>query len=274
MSEAPDMPEVIPVATPQAQPEPEAPAVEAVEIAEEPEAPAAEPEAAAEQPTDEHPKKSPVAQLKGRVSYLTKTLHEKDEELAQARAQLATFKAIAENSGGEAPPPVQPDRPAPGSTGFDDAVKSEAQRLASESAFTNACNETFAAGKAEFGDDFAEAVSNLNATGLAQRDLIEAALATEAAPKVLHFLGQDLDEAARIAALPPARKGVELAKIAARLSAPPPKPQISNAPPPITPLGGNAKPTLDIYDDAISDDEYWERRAKMGAPYVRLKGRG
>lgn len=49
----------------------------------------------------------------------------------------------------------------------------------------------------------------------AYRSLVEAAIDTGQAPRLIHLLGQDPSEAARLLELSPARMGVELAKLAA-----------------------------------------------------------
>lgn len=78
-------------------------------------------------------------------------------------------------------------------------------------------------------------------------------------PAVAYFLGQNKDEAARIALLAPARQAVEIGRIAARLSAAPPAKPVKADP--INPLGArnNAGPKS---PDEESADEYYERRTK------------
>jgi hypothetical protein len=56
-------------------------------------------------------------------------------------------------------------------------------------------------------------------------------------PKVLYALGQNPNEAARIASLPPTLAAVELGRFAVKASLPQPK-TVTNAPPPVNPLSG------------------------------------
>lgn len=87
--------------------------------------------------------------------------------------------------------------------------------------------------------DFGQVLSGYADTfpdwGGVPQTLIDAA--TEAAEgsehRVLYHLGKNLDEAERIMALPPARMGAAIAKLAAKLTAPTPPKQVSQAPRPV-----------------------------------------
>lgn len=57
-------------------------------------------------------------------------------------------------------------------------------------------------------------------------------------PDIAYHLGKNVQDAARIAAMPATRQAVELGKLEAKLSAPKPLPK--QPPTPITPVGGNA----------------------------------
>jgi hypothetical protein len=273
MSEVPDpaAEAVAPVA------EPEIPAAEAPEAA-----PAAEPPeggepAAAEAPElgaePEEPKKpkSPVAQLQGRVGHLTKSLHEKDASLAEKDRQLEAYKALLEGQGktvpeGEAAPRSAPAADAPD---FATAVQTEARRIAADERFTADCNSIFEAGEKAHGEEFKEAVTNLNVLGLMQPALVEAAMVTDAPADVIHYLGSDVDEAARIMALPPIRMAAELVKLSGKLAAPKTGVQVSRAPAPIEPVGGAVKAELDISDPNLPMAEYVARRKAQGSRWAR-----
>lgn len=260
---------------PEPQPEPDAPA----EAASGETPPEAVPEP--EQP----PKKRKTAEqaLQGRVAYLTKVAADKDRELDAARSLLAAAgydpATGAAPEGQAAPPALQP-----GTEAFRQAVAVEAQRMAAEQSFTADCNRVFAQGVQAHGELFKEAVANLNMMGVigpkqgGTDPFLEAALVTDDPAAVLNHLGSDLDEAQRIASLPPIRMAAELAKLGSRLSsgpaaAKPAAPTTSSAPAPIRPIGGAAKPSGDIYDPGLSDDEYYARRAASGAPYVKAPKR-
>lgn len=59
---------------------------------------------------------------------------------------------------------------------------------------------------------------------------------------VAYYLGTHMDEAKKIAAMPPLKQIIEVGKIAHKLSLEPSKPKPSKAPAPISPLSGAAAP--------------------------------
>lgn len=98
--------------------------------------------------------------------------------------------------------------------------------------------------------------------------MAHAILQSDAGPDIQYFLGANPAEATRIMRLSPPMQLVELGKIEAKLSAPPPalatpKPRISNAPPPIRPLKtGDAQPAAKD-PGQMSMDEYKAFRRKQ-----------
>lgn len=127
-------------------------------------------------------------------------------------------------------------------------VQQEARRLLAEQTFNQACNKVYAQGKTEF-QDFDQAVGNLQMVGVS-RDFLEFTAASDAGAKLIHHLGKDLDEAARIAALPPVLMARELTRLELKLSQPTAKP-VSKAPAPITPIAGggsSSKSTSEMTD--------------------------
>jgi hypothetical protein len=236
--------------------------------------PAGEAPAPAAEPEEPKKPKSPVAQLQGRVGHLTKTLHEKDAELTSERQRREALEALLAASG-----KTDPETPAPapahsstltrGSAEWQEAVRAEAKQLAAVEAFNKQCNDIFAQGVEKHGDTFKEAAATLNALGMMDANLVQAAIATGAAAEVINALGSDVDEAQRITALPPVAMAVELTKLATKLSGPKESRQVSRAPAPINPVGGAAKPEVDIYDPKISMDEYVARRKAQGSPWAR-----
>lgn len=128
----------------------------------------------------------------------------------------------------------------------DETVAREAQQLATQLAADNAfnaqCNQIAKQIEKEFGS-FQPVVEKFRGTfgdDLVPKSLLEAVIeAGEGSePKVLKWLSDNLDEAERISGLSPAKQGVAVAKIAAKLTAPK---AASKAPPPIRPVGGGGK---------------------------------
>lgn len=135
-------------------------------------------------------------------------------------------------------------------------ARQEAQRIVAEQSFNDTCNKVYAAGKAEF-PDFDNAVANLQMVGV-NRDFLELATSSDAGAKLIHHLGTDLDEAARIAALPPVQMARELTRLEYKLAQPVATKPVSKAPAPITPIGSGGVTDPGLRDDLPIDE--WMRR--------------
>lgn len=81
----------------------------------------------------------------------------------------------------------------------------------------------------------------------------------EHGPEVAYYLGQHIDEARKIAAMPPILQAVELGKLEARITAPKP-PAMSKAPEPIKPNQPNGGAAQVRGDDELSMEEYAAKR--------------
>lgn len=89
--------------------------------------------------------------------------------------------------------------------------------------------------------------------------MTEAILESEMGPDIAYYLGNNPDEAARIARLSPASQHRELGKLEAKLSAPP-QTKPTKAPPPIEPAGSRAKAEKAPHE--MSPQEFAEWRKK------------
>jgi hypothetical protein len=136
------------------------------------------------------------------------------------------------------------------------AVEEAARRLLAEQTFNESCNKVYARGKAEF-SDFDATLANLQMVGLS-RDFLQFTAASDAGEKLLHHLGNDLDEAARISSLPPVLMARELTKLELRLSQPKVKP-VSKAPPPITPIAGTSGGSKDPSEMTDAEFAKWRK---------------
>lgn len=225
-------------------------------------------------------KKSVEEALKGRVGHLTKTLSTKDAELADTQRRLQAAEALLASSGNQQPPvdgAVAETPPAAPQNGqrtytqaeFDEQVR---QRAVADT-FNRSADAMYDAGKAKF-DDWKDSVDTLNAVGIMSPVFLEAAMATDDGAAVVHHLGTDIDEASRIAALPPVKMAAELAKLAIKLSGPT-KVAVSGAPAPIRPVTGAVNPQVDVVKLANSDDmsAYVAERAKQGSPWAQARSR-
>lgn len=186
----------------------------------------AEPEAK----PDEEPKRTPWFQK--RIDDLTREKYEARRQADALAAQLEAWQRAQvqpEQDDGKPRQITQAD--------IDRMVDQKAEAKAAQAAFDAECNAAYEKGKQSF-PDFETALGNFRLLGGLPPQLVDAAIATGEAHKVLYELGKDPDEATRIMSLSPTRMAVELAKKA--VSAPAPKP-VSKAPAPVRPIDGNAR---------------------------------
>lgn len=205
----------------------------------------------AEQQTEEQKeqaqKKEPWFQK--RIGELTRDKYEEKRVNADLKAENERLRmALAQGQQGE---PHQEGEQGDVRT----LARQEAKRMRAEERFTETCNRTYDAGKAEF-PDFDRAVANLQMVG-ASREFLELATTSDAGHKLLHHLGTDMDEAARIMSLPPIQMARELTKLEFKLGQPATKP-VSKAPAPIKPLGSGKAAGEGLSDDLPIDE--WMRR--------------
>lgn len=232
------------------------------------------------------PNEDPTKPAKGnekaflaRIARLADDKRTRDTTIAEQTRQLAAMRELLASQGHA--PPLDPAAPPasvspPQQTGSltQADVDARAREIADWQDYNRQANDLAGVGKEKFGT-WDDSLANLNAAGILsepamQRQIVEAALATGAAPDVIHHLGQNLDEAIRISMLPPARMGVELATLAGKLTKK--APAISQAPAPI----GNGRIRNDA-GEAAPDlaklaegpmGAYVEARKKAGDPWA------
>lgn len=195
-----------------------------------------------------------------RIATLTARLREAQEALAAKPAASATDGAAA----------AKPAAPALSEAELQARVEARAAELAASKAFNDACNAVAtkgreAYGETEFNGRVAELVKlrdvNDPASVANYNSFLAAAIETGQAEKLIDMLGRDLNEAARVLALPPVRMGIELARLAERDPE-----EVSKAPKPIKPIGakGSAHTEIDPTDPTragqLSTAEWMRRR--------------
>lgn len=195
-----------------------------------------------DQPRDEHGR---FAQK--RINELTRQKYDARREAQQYRQRLETLEAELERM--RQPPPPDPN------TDFIGHVKHLAQQEArtlvesersqwqqqQEQQRIQALAQDYTAREADFASkhpDYEEAVEAFASVVGVNPPLAEVLLTSELGPAVVHYLGTRLDEAARIAALPPHLAAREVTRIESKV-APKPKPTTST-PAPVPTLGGSA----------------------------------
>lgn len=151
-----------------------------------------------------------------------------------------------------------------------DDIETKAEAKAREILRTQTLNEraaaTLKAGKRIEG--FSEALETLreevaftDAKGRVT-PFFEALLDADNSARVIHYLGQNPDEAAEFEGLTPTQIGRRLAKLESKLDGEA-KAKTSSAPPPLKPVRGTAPDTGGLDDPGLSDDEWIRRREKM-----------
>lgn len=195
---------------------------------------------------EEKVKKEPWFQK--RIGELTREKYEGRRDAELARQEAAQLRdQLARVQQGEQ---VQPNQlPAT-------AVEEAARRMLAEKSFNEACNKVYATGKEEF-SDFDAAVANLQMVGM-NREFLEFTAASDAGAKLIHHLGKDLDEAARISTLPPVLMARELTRLELKLNQPHAKP-VSKAPAPITPIAGSGVSSKDPAEMSDAEFAKWRR---------------
>jgi len=198
--------------------------------------------AAAETAANEKPKNDWVQR---RIDQLTREKHEALRRAADAEARA---------SQGQQPAGEQrtDQRMTP------DEIRAEAKRLIQQEKFDADCNKVFDAGKTEF-PDWDSSLRTFQMLGGAPAEFLEAVTAMDAGHKVLHHLGQNPEEAERLLSLPPLRMALDLARLETKVGQVKPPP-VSNAPAPITPVGGKSAPVEPEEFASTADYIAWKKR--------------
>lgn len=225
--------------------------------------PAPAPEGGSETPPDPKPNTDWAHRRIDRLTARASDAERRARELAEENARL---RAIYAGANGEEPPGSD-NAPANPPTLTEAEIERRAQELVSQQTFKQRLESVGNAGKGEFGaDGWNAALQNLARAGILADDnlgLLTTALELDKPQAVLHHLGQNPDEAERIAALPVARMAIELDRLAAKIGAPPPPPKVSNVPPPMAPIGGDrAGNGVDLYDPNVSSESWFAQRER------------
>lgn len=110
--------------------------------------------------------------------------------------------------------------------------------------------------------DYAEAIDSLRSSVRFAPSTLEVIATSEHGPAVVHHLGKHLDEADRLARMPPHMQAAEVARIEARVSAPKPKP-VTKAPDPAPSLSGGAPAPKGLSDDLPIEEWVARRREQL-----------
>lgn len=199
--------------------------------------------------TEEQSTKTP-AWVEKRFAEMTRSRHEAERRVEALQRDLNNALALAKAGGTDTSTTQATATSAPANE--DERVNQRAVQLVEEQTFNKRSNEVYAAGVAEH-TDFDDSLKNLSMLG-ASPEFFRSIVDLEDAHKVLHALGSNPDEAARILALPPLKQGRELERLAAKPAPAKGKKPVSNAPEPISArVDGSGSKSVDL-DNASIDD--------------------
>lgn len=198
---------------------------------------------------------------------------------AETRA-AALMEQIAKTVSGAAPavstdpaqkPTASATPPAPlGEEEIEKRAVAKAQVIAQAAKFNETCNNIVETGKKDF-KDWDDAIKNLNMVGAigapdkVSPEFLETVVELRNPHQILHHLGMNPEEAAKIAAMPPKKMALELARVESTLlNKPAEKTPVSGAPAPVIPINGRGVAAPGSLDDPnLSADEWYNLRAKQ-----------
>jgi hypothetical protein len=231
---APETPPAEPAQAPEPAPEAEA-ATAGTETPSEPETPANEPEKPAG--TDEDWRDRRMARLTAQAREAERQVAAEREQRARIEAELRTLKGEPETT--ETKPDID--------------IAALARQMVEHERFQESFAKWDEAGvKAD--PEFRDNCARLADLGGNQRpDFAQVLMDLDDSPRVVAELAKDPERAERILHMPSHKMALEIAKIAAKTTAPA-APRVSKAPEPVRPLGGPGRTERDpMSDDAPMD---------------------
>lgn len=257
-----------------AAPEPEAvaeaPAPDETTPAEQPDAAQLEPQA---EPVAQAPASTAPKWALERIGEETSKRQAAEQAAREAIERANTFEEITRRlqaAGKDGQQPAERTSPAPQPTASDDA---EIDRRAEHKLFVRDVDAMRQEGLKSYGAQFMEAIQALNAVGAANDDFVAQVLAVDKANahSLINGLAHDLEKAASLVRMDPARRIAELTRMSMAQAAatpkteakpaPEPKPALSRAPAPkpsIAPLAAapEVDPTTPEGNDKMSDRQF------------------
>jgi hypothetical protein len=144
-------------------------------------------------------------------------------------------------------------------------VEKRAQELLAQQRYLDECNKTAQKGETTYSNGWKEAVSNLEMLGGFDQATMNGALATDDPAKVLYELGKNPDQYHRIMEMPLERRIIEMSKIAMAQTQ---VKKVSEAPAPVTTVGGRSAPSATVLSDDMDDPKWFQtRRAQRRAKW-------
>lgn len=190
------------------------------------------------------------AWVERRFAEMTRGRHEAERRADALQRDLDNALALAKAGGAKADQNQLPAARQPVSD--DELINQRAAQLVEQQAFNKRSNDVYAAGVAEH-PDFDQSLKTLGMLG-ATPDFFRSIVDLEDAHKVLHALGSNPDEAARILSLSPLQQGRELERLASKPAPKAAKKPVSSAPEPISSrVEGSGSKAVDLDNSSIDD---------------------
>jgi len=192
------------------------------------------------------------AWVERRFAEMTRSRHDAERRAEALERDLANALALAKAGSTESDDQQQPAQRQAAPVNDDQRIQQAASQLVETQRFNERSNEVYNTGKAEH-PDFDESLKNLGMLG-ASPEFFRSIVELDDAHKVLHALGSNPEEAARILALSPLKQGRELERLASKPAPKKTTKPVSNAPDPISArVDGSGSRTTDL-DNASIDD--------------------
>lgn len=207
-------------------------------------------------------------------------IKDRDRQLAEAQAENERLRELAERVASQQSTTTEDTTTRAASAQTTEQIQREAERIANarfaQDTYNRDCNDAFNKGKKSYGDKWEPALKTLGQFPeiANSQEVMQQILRTDDPAKVLYELGNNPEETQRILELPESRRQTELIKIAIKEEkVQQSKP--SNAPPPVETLNGRGGPAKsdDLYDDKMSDEDFYAIRAKQKKERFAARGR-
>jgi len=215
------------------------------------------------------PTEAPVASTKPwyetRIDGLTKEKYEQADEISRLKKDIEDLKVKITT-----PPPVATPTPTEvpkkpinmTQEEFDKAVSDKAANEAALKSFNDSCNKVFEAGKTAF-TDFEDNLKSFQKLGGIPIPVVEIALEFERPEELIYNLSKNLDRAAEIFKLSPAKQALALERFARDIEKQSKEDKKNNNNPPLKPIVGGTRSFTEKDPDNMSMEEFVAWREKQ-----------
>lgn len=215
-----------------------------------------------EQNTVQSPSPSPAPQepawVKPRIDRLTFERREAERQAEALRAENERLASLVRAAGGQ---PSAPPAPAPASAASRADIERQVQERFEAERFNETCNKVWndaCATDQAFATDYKKMCESV---GAPSNDLLQQIVGDSDATQVLSHFARNLDDAARIFALPLVQQVRELERLRVKIQGAPRAPAVSGAPAPISTTDGAHAPPGNTGDyEAMTVDEFMRVR--------------